>query len=79
MKLIFKSALLLCILSIATACGAGKKEKEGVLGDKKANLAKLRNEYTRLGEQIKTLEEDIAKLDTGETKLAAIYVMQYIN
>ena len=68
MKLIFKSAFLLCILSIATACGAGKKEKEGVLGDKKANLAKLKTEYTKLGEQIKTLEEDIAKLDTGEGK-----------
>lgn len=68
MKTIFKSALLLLIISIATACGAGKKEKQGELGDKKANLTKLKNDYSKLGEQIRTLEGEIAKLDTGAAK-----------
>ncbi|CAN5749676.1 efflux RND transporter periplasmic adaptor subunit [soil metagenome] len=68
MKTIIKSALLLLVISIATACGAGKKEKEGELGDKKANLTKLKNDHNKLGEQIRTLEEEIAKLDTGAAK-----------
>ena len=68
MKTIFKSAFLLCIISIATACGAGKKEKAGELGDKKAKLAKYQAEYDKLGETIRTLEADIAKLDTSAAK-----------
>ena len=50
------------------ACGAGKKEKEGVLGEKKASLEKLKTQYSKLGEDIRTLEADIAKLDTGADK-----------
>ncbi|MES2647699.1 MAG: efflux RND transporter periplasmic adaptor subunit [Bacteroidota bacterium] len=68
MKTIFKSAFLLCIISIATACGAGKKEKAGELGDKKAKLAKFQEEYNKLGDDIRALEADIAKLDTNAEK-----------
>lgn len=65
MKTIFKSALIISVISLAAACGAGKKEKEGSLGDKKANLAKLKDEYNKLGEKIAALENDIAKIDTS--------------
>jgi acetyl/propionyl-CoA carboxylase alpha subunit len=72
MKTIFKSALLFTIISIAVSCGSGKKENEGALGDKKASLAKLQDQYNKLGEQIRTLQDDIAKLDTSASTTAAL-------
>lgn len=72
MKLVLKSALLFCIISIAASCGAGKKEKEGSLGDKKAALNKLKDQYNTLGTQIQSLEEEIAKLDTNAVQSAKL-------
>lgn len=68
MKLLLKSIILFSIISFAAACGAGKKEKDGTLGDKKANLEKLKTDYTKLGDQIKNLEAEIEKLDTSASK-----------
>lgn len=65
MKNIFKPVLILFVITLAVACGAGKKDKEGTLGDKKAKLTKLKDDYSKLGEEIRLLEDDIAKLDTS--------------
>jgi RND family efflux transporter MFP subunit len=65
MKNILKSALILFVIALTVACGAGRKEKEGTLGDKKAKLVKLKEDYSKLGEKIRLLEDDIAKLDTS--------------
>lgn len=59
------SFLLISSLTIGlAACGAGKKEK-GELGDKKAELTKLKTEQKTINDKIAKLEEDIAKLDTS--------------
>lgn len=53
-----KITLLIMVVSL-TACG-GKDD----LSKKKAELDKLKKEQTSLSEKIKTLESDVAKLDT---------------
>ena len=68
MKAILQSLTLFAVMGIAVACGESKKETAGTLGDKKAELQKLKGESTKLSDQIKKLEDDIAKLDTGADK-----------
>jgi RND family efflux transporter MFP subunit len=69
MKPILKSIALLMLMSLAVACGEGNKEKAGALGDKKAQLTKLKSDYAKLTEKIKKLEDDIAKIDTAGARL----------
>lgn len=49
------------------ACGPGKKEAAGALGEKKTELAKLKATSAELLEKIAALETEIAKLDTSAT------------
>jgi membrane fusion protein (multidrug efflux system) len=65
MKPTLKTATLLLSLSFLVACGASKKEKEGNLNEKKAKLEKAKSDYAKLGDQIKTLEEEIEALDSN--------------
>ena len=61
---------------IATSCSAGKKDKEGSLNDKKAELQKLKAEQKEINQKITALEAEIAKLDpksaTSTAKLVAV-------
>lgn len=60
---------------IATSCGESKKDKAGILNDKKAELQKLKDEQARLTETITGLEKEIAKIDTtvaAKPKLVAV-------
>jgi len=65
-------------LAIASSCGnTSKKEGDGSLNDKKADLEKLKTDKSKLDEKISALEKDIAKLDTSagtkqDAKLVAI-------
>jgi len=64
---------LLKIVTIVTAliissCGSSTKENKGELGDKKANLEKLKEEKSKLESEIKNLESEIAKLDPAAKK-----------
>jgi membrane fusion protein, multidrug efflux system len=61
LKLISAAALLL----ILSACGSGSKEEKGSLTDKKTKLEKLKSDRDKIDGQIKTLEEEIAKVDTS--------------
>jgi membrane fusion protein, multidrug efflux system len=66
MQKMMKLALVMILLGMASSCGnTSKKEKDGALNDKKAELEKLKTEKQQLDEKIGTLEKDIAKLDTG--------------
>lgn len=65
MKRIFQYTIIAGFAVLLVSCGAGAKEKKGSLGDKKAQLEKLKTEQTTLASKIKTLEEEIAKLDTA--------------
>jgi membrane fusion protein, multidrug efflux system len=59
---LISAALLLLMLS---ACGSSTKEEKGSLTDKKARLEKLKSDRDKIDGQIKTLEEEIAKVDTS--------------
>ena len=66
MQKIIRLSLLMTFLSLVSSCGnTSKKEKEGTLNDKKAELQKLKTEKGNLDEKISSLENEIAKLDTS--------------
>jgi membrane fusion protein, multidrug efflux system len=72
MQHILKSTLAISFLLFAMACGDSKKAKEGGLGEKKAEVEKLKADYTKTGEKIKALEAEIAKLDTSAAAASKI-------
>jgi membrane fusion protein, multidrug efflux system len=58
--------LILTISTIAIACGdKGKKENNAILAEKRASLEKFKKEKDELNAKIKTLQADIAKLDSS--------------
>lgn len=69
MNTTFKNSGILFIATLAimtlAACGGGK--------DKKAQLDKLKTEYAALGQQIKTLEAELALTDTTKAKSKDVY------
>lgn len=73
-----KKYILPALVSIAilSSCGDSKKEGNAALNDKKAELAKLKNEKNAQDEKIQKLEGEISKLDTtasqANAKLVAI-------
>ena len=64
LKLFFLSVIAVSL----SACGGSKKEKDGDLNDKKAQVEKLKKEQAELNAQIKKIEADIAKVDTANGK-----------
>jgi RND family efflux transporter MFP subunit len=68
MKRILQYTIIAGFAVVLVACGQGAKEKKGTLGDKKAELEKLKTEQISLATKIKTLEEEITKLDTAAGK-----------
>lgn len=62
--------MLLALAILAVACGSSKKENEALLGEKKAELAKLQGEASDLAKKISTLEAEILKLDTAAAAAA---------
>lgn len=68
MTRLFQYTIIAGFAVVLVACGQGAKEKKGSLGDKKAQLEKLKTEQVALATKIKTLEEEIAKLDTAAGK-----------
>ena len=59
---------LFFIALFAIACGNAKKDASAEVTDKKVKLEKLKKEQTDLGQEIKTLETEIAKLDPNAAK-----------
>lgn len=82
MQTTMKISMLMMLLAFTISCGyTGKKEKEGSLNDKKADLEKLKTERSKLDDKISALEKDVAKLDTSaasaqKAKLVAITSVQ---
>lgn len=77
MKQIIQYTLITTLLFTVVACGEGAKEKKGSLGDKKAQVEKLKKEMASTAAEIKKLEDEIAKLDTNaaqtsKAKLVAV-------
>jgi RND family efflux transporter, MFP subunit len=66
MQQITRLSLLFILLTVYTSCGnTSKKEREGTLTDKKVELEKLKVQKNSTEEKIKSLESEIAKLDTS--------------
>ena len=66
MQKLIRISLLMVFLAMVSSCGdTSKKEREGALNDKKADLQKLKTEKGKLEEKISSLEKEVAKLDTS--------------
>lgn len=76
-KLLFIYAFAITI----AACGAGKKEKDSALNDRKAKLEKLKKQEADINADIKKLELDIAKTDTanGNGEKAKLVVLDTVR
>jgi membrane fusion protein, multidrug efflux system len=64
MKHVLRMAPLALLLWTLVSCGGGAKDDKGSLTDKKAKLEKLRSDKEKIDAEIKTLEDEVAKLDT---------------
>jgi RND family efflux transporter MFP subunit len=69
MKRFIQYAFVVSLLLTAISCGESVKEKKGSLGDKKAQLEKLKKEQTELDSKIRSLQDEIAKLDTSAANI----------
>lgn len=72
-----KVLLIAAGIAVFSSCGNSSKDSNAALNDKKVELQKLKTEQDKLANQIKTLEAEIAKIDTSaaaaqKTKLVAI-------
>jgi membrane fusion protein, multidrug efflux system len=63
--------ILIIMAFFAASCANSKKDAEGSLNDKKAELQKLRNEQKKISDQIAVLEADIKKADPGAINTSA--------
>jgi membrane fusion protein, multidrug efflux system len=61
---IFSAVILLA------ACGGSEKKEKAIITEKKVQLEKKKKEQANLAAEIKKLEEDLAKLDTGAAKVS---------
>ncbi len=64
MKKIFVLTVIISTFIVA-GCGGGGNDKQGNLGDMKVKLEKLKKDKSRLDEDIRQLEEQIAKSDSN--------------
>ncbi|RYF98557.1 MAG: efflux RND transporter periplasmic adaptor subunit [Chitinophagaceae bacterium] len=75
MQKILTITLSVTLALLITACGSSGKDQKGDLGDKKAELEKLKKEQQDVSSKILKLEEEIAKLDSTagvKAKLVAL-------
>ena len=77
MKQLFQYGFLFIFTFFIAACGEGRKEKLNTLSEKKAKLEELKKQEIKIATDIKSLEEEVAKMDTssasqGKAKLIAV-------
>lgn len=72
MKFTFRMTLGMLVIFIATSCGDSKKDKNAIINEKKVELEKLKATKEKTDEQIKNLQAELAKLDTGSINSAKI-------
>jgi membrane fusion protein, multidrug efflux system len=79
MQKITRLSLLFVFLTIFSSCGnTSKKERDGRLTDKKVELEKLKQQKNDTDEKIKSLETEIAMLDTSAAKSDKIKLVSVI-
>jgi len=67
MKNFIRIVSVVMLLAFLSACGSGAKDEKGTLTDKKAKLEKLKSDREKVDAQIKSLQDEIAKVDTSES------------
>lgn len=72
MKSIRNLIALTSVVVILTACGNSKKDSNAILNDKKVKLEKLTKEKTGIDEEMRILQDEIAKLDTSAVNASKI-------
>ncbi len=72
MKQVRKVGLIITVAFILASCGGSKKEGNAVVNDKKATLEKLKNNKATAEAEIKKLQEELTKIDTGAASTAKI-------
>ena len=70
--------LITSLVLISASCGSGKKEKESVVTEKKVELEKLKTDKTKIEEKIKSLEVELAKIDTGAARSEKVKLVSVI-
>lgn len=73
MQHIFKSFYFLSLVAVLIACGGSGKEK-GKLGDKKAELEKLKKEQKDVNDRITKLETELGGLDPASVRAKLVVV-----
>lgn len=79
MQKILTITLSVTLVLLMAACGSSGKDKKGELGDKKAELEKLKKQQQDVGIKIATLEEEIAKLDSTASVKAKLVALTTIG
>jgi RND family efflux transporter MFP subunit len=64
-----KYAAVFSALLLITACGGSDKQIKATITEKRTELEKKKKEQATLAAEIKKLEEELAKLDTGAAKM----------
>ena len=76
MQNIWKLTTVVTLVVTLAACGGSAKDEKGALGDKKAELVKLKKDQQSLNDKVAKLEEEIIKLDPNaaavKSKLVAV-------
>ncbi len=68
MNNMFKLSVAAFLLVAIAACGTGAKDKKGDVGDMKVKLEKLKKQKNSLDDDIRKLEDEIAKADPNAAK-----------
>ena len=72
MKQVKLFGLMAATAIILASCGNSKKEGDALLNDKKAALEKLKADKSKTDAEIKILQDELAKIDTGAANTAKI-------
>jgi membrane fusion protein (multidrug efflux system) len=79
MQKILTITLSVTLVLLMAACGSSGKDKKGELGDKKAELEKLKKQQQEVNGKILTLEEEVAKLDSSASVKAKLVALSTIG
>ena len=72
MKQVKAIGLIITASLILASCGDSKKDGSAVINDKKAALEKLKSDKSKTDEEIKKLQDELAKIDTGAASTSKI-------
>lgn len=79
MQKILTIMLSASLVLLMASCGSSAKDEKGALGDKKAELEKLKKQQKEVNDKIVKLEEEISKLDSSTAVKAKLVALATIG